>query len=85
MEVQAEVASNQYEFVAATGSKPDRHIIIKIKQKHLRIAALAVAAVAGTVMSLEIQGMFQMHEPAWFCLNAAFALALWYPMQRSKK
>jgi hypothetical protein len=85
MEMQSEVASNQYEFVAATGAKPDRHIVIKLKQKHLRLASLAVAAVTGAIMSLEIQGMFDLQEPAWFCLNAVFALALWYPMQRSKK
>ena len=82
MEVQAEVASNQYEFVAATGSKPDRHIIVRIKQRHLKLATLAVAAITGVTMSMEMQGVFAMHEPAWICLQAVFGLSFFSLLQK---
>jgi FtsH-binding integral membrane protein len=66
---------------ASTGAEV-KQIEIRITQRHLTLAAkaasLAVALGAGVVMSLVVQGAFELKEPAWFCVNALFAGCLWY-------
>jgi hypothetical protein len=68
------------EWVAYRRAHP---IVIRIPERSLRISALVVAAVLGTVMSLDIQGAIQVSEPSWTLLNAAFATALYIPLQRA--
>lgn len=58
-------------------------IVIPISERTIRISALVVAGVLGVVMSLDIQGTIKISEPAWTMLNAAFAGALYIPLQRA--
>ncbi len=58
-------------------------VVVRVSEKAIRITALAVAGVIGVVMSLDIQGVLHFSEPSWTLLNAAFAGALYIPLQRA--